>query len=80
VLSFNIQAFIAIAVSLYSSALNWKNSKKDRGSVKSTRSGVLELQPWQMRQRIANRILVKGSDVQSINGKLVSRKSQSDDY
>jgi hypothetical protein len=68
-LSFNIQAFLAIAISSYSFALEWK---KDVDRIKPSRDNMLELQPWQMRQRIANKILVKGSDVQSINGKLLS--------
>jgi hypothetical protein len=70
VLSFNIQAFLAISVSFYSFALDWK---KDENSIKPSRDNRLQLQPWQMRQKIAKKILVQGSDVQSMNGKLLSR-------
>jgi hypothetical protein len=71
VLSFNIQAFLAIALSFYSLLLD---RKKDQNSIEPTlETSRLELQPWQMRKRIANKILVKGSDVQSMNGKLLSR-------
>jgi len=76
VLSFNIQAFLAIAISFYSYLLDWK---KDQNSIKATLENRLELQPWQMRKRIANKILVKGSDVQSMNGKLLSRESLNED-
>jgi hypothetical protein len=69
VLSFNIQAFIAIAVSFYSFVLNLHKKGNRIVWVKPTRANRLEL------QRIANKILVQGSDVQSMNGQLVSRKT-----
>jgi hypothetical protein len=52
-------------MSFYSFILN--GNKTDR-TVEPTKENRLELEPWQIKQAIVNKMLLQGSDIQSMTG------------